>query len=573
MTIPPKTSNEPSRIDLQIDDLEKLLQKYHDIETNYSRLSTALESGKIGVWEWDLKKSKINIDMRTKELFGHGARDINSQISMWSELSETTDLIKWDQEVKSRVAKKEQGIARSVIIVKTAGKDNVKTVLITTHIDPAENHVHGTFIDVSDVIPKSTADADATLDYLPVGVVMLDADGAIRYVNPATIKIFGIDGPDVLLGKMITEIVPLVEAGIEYHFTNLYEKNVEFDFESPPLFNFRGDQIYLHCRGSRIQAKQNNENNFLVLFSDITRRKQLENQITQSQRLESIGKLAGGVAHDFNNILTVIKGASALVMRELADSDPKYQSINQIHRAAERAESLTRQLLAFSRRQLLQPKVISLHELIDNMKAEIQKTCHEKIKIKYFFASDSGKIKADPHQIEQIIKNLVLNANDAMPDGGTLTIETKNENIDEEYLQRRPLVKPGRYTLLAISDSGVGMDKDIQDNIFEPFFTTKEKGQGTGMGLSTVYGIVKQSNGIIWTYSEPGKGTTFKIYLPSVRKESEKENELLASQPVLQGTETVLIVEDETFVRDVASSVLKSYGYRVLTTRSGEEAL
>lgn len=318
----------------------------------------------------------------------------------------------------------------------------------------------------------------------------------------------------------------------------------------------------------------------LVLASDITMRKQTEEalrrseeQLRQAQKMEAVGKLAGGVAHDFNNLLTVINGHTSLSLRRLKPDDPLYHKLETIQAAGERAASLTRQLLAFSRKQIMQPKVLDLNHVIFETNKMLQRLIGEDIDLFIGLMPDLGKIKADPGQIEQVLMNLSVNARDAMPKGGKLTIETHNLDIDEEYSKRHISVRPGRYVMLAVSDTGCGMDAATQARIFEPFFTTKEVGRGTGLGLSTVYGIVKQSGGNVWVYSEVGKGTTFKIYLPSVDSPAEEFKASIVDSQAHAGTETVLLVEDEEMVRNMTREILQESGYQVLEATHGQEAL
>ena len=299
-----------------------------------------------------------------------------------------------------------------------------------------------------------------------------------------------------------------------------------------------------------------------------------EAKLRQAQKMESIGQLAGGIAHDFNNLLTVINSYSAMLLGDIGFDNPFARTgLEQIKEAGHRAASLTRQLLAFSRQQVLEPKILDLNEAVSNTTKLLRRLIGEDIALVFCPHPTLGRVKADPGQVEQIIMNLAVNARDAMPGGGQLTIETMNVELDNAYAHTHQSVKPGSYVMLAVSDCGCGMDKQTQARIFEPFFTTKEQGKGTGLGLATVYGIVKQSGGYIWVYSEPGRGTTFKIYLPCV--EGNVEQLTLASTPdaTLRGTETILLVEDEEMVRALVQAILERYGYTVLAARNVQDAL
>ena len=312
----------------------------------------------------------------------------------------------------------------------------------------------------------------------------------------------------------------------------------------------------------------------LAVTRDITEHRALEEQLRHAQRMESIGQLAGGVAHDFNNILTAILGYSQISIRRLGIQHPVTQNIEQIQKAGTRAASLTRQLLAFSRRQMLQPELVDLNALVADMKNMAQRLIGEDITLTTILKSELGQIKADPGQIEQVILNLVINARDAMLNGGIITIETDDVKVDQSFSRSHPPMSLGHYVLLAISDNGVGMNAATQKRIFEPFFTTKEVGKGTGLGLSTVYGIVKQSDGFIWVHSQVGQGTTFKLYLPRVEEIEEPEAASTTNQPELTtGHENILIVEDEDQVRDLAKEILEEMGYSVMTAADGAEGV
>jgi len=310
------------------------------------------------------------------------------------------------------------------------------------------------------------------------------------------------------------------------------------------------------------------------ILRDLTERKKLEQQLVQSQKMEAIGKLAGGVAHDFNNILTVILGYCELANMAISKDNPVYEYFHQIEISGKKAASLTNQLLAFSRRQFIKLSIVNVNSVIADMQKMLHRVIGEDIEIRTKLEQDIKLIKADPAQIEQIIMNLSVNARDAMPNGGRLTVETKNVALDSEYAKEHSGVKPGSYILISVSDTGIGMGKEIKDQIFEPFFTTKEKGKGTGLGLSTVYGIVKQNDGFIYVYSEPNVGTTFKIYFPCTNEEiSEPESNPDDVISDFSGNETILVVEDEESVRKFTVSSLKKYGYNVLEASNGHKAL
>jgi PAS domain S-box-containing protein len=304
----------------------------------------------------------------------------------------------------------------------------------------------------------------------------------------------------------------------------------------------------------------------------IEREQANEQQLRQSQKMDAIGQLAGGVAHDFNNLLTVINGYSELSLRRMAADDPLRKNIEGITKAGARAAGLTRQLLAFSRRQMLQAKVLDLNSVVREMDTMLQRLIGEDMDLVTLLKPSLGQVKADPGQLEQVLLNLVVNARDAMPSGGKITIETSHADLDEAYAREHVAVNPGRYVVLTVSDSGTGMDAETQKQIFDPFFTTKEVGKGTGLGLSTVYGIVKQSEGSIWVYSEVGTGTTFKVYLPRVDQIADGD-EFGDSRSVPGGSETILLVEDEDLVRDLAVEILEEFGYAVITAPNGEEGL
>ncbi len=312
----------------------------------------------------------------------------------------------------------------------------------------------------------------------------------------------------------------------------------------------------------------------LGIGRDVTERVQLEQQLRQAQKMEAVGRLAGGIAHDFNNILTAITGYADLLLEDLGPADPRRQDAEEVRKAAERAAGLTRQLLAFSRQQVLQPSVMDVNALVGDLQKMLGRLLGEDVDLNTRLHPAAGRVKADAGQLEQVLMNLAVNARDAMPRGGKLTLETANADLDERFAAEHYPARPGPYVMIAVTDTGTGMSEETQAHMFEPFFTTKEKGKGTGLGLATVYGIVKQSGGFIWVYSELGHGSTFKIYLPRVEEPSRRSGESpRAAAPAPRGTETVLVAEDEPPVRAIARQVLERHGYTVLEAASAESAL
>jgi PAS domain S-box-containing protein len=311
----------------------------------------------------------------------------------------------------------------------------------------------------------------------------------------------------------------------------------------------------------------------IAILKDITERKALEKQLRQLQKMEAVGQLSGGIAHDFNNLLGVILGYSELLEEGLGGDTKLRKTAHEIKKAGQRAATLTRQLLAFSRQQLLEPRVLNLNTVVADTEKMLRRLIGEHIDITSRLAADLGQVKADQGQIEQVIMNLAVNARDAMPDGGKLIIETRNIALDEEYALFHPPTVPGQYVELVMTDTGVGMDAQTQSRIFEPFFTTKELGKGTGLGLATVYGVVKQSGGYVWVYSEPGLGSTFKVYLPRVAEGVRKGGQVDAATAPARGSETILLVEDEESLRTLTRTMLEQNGYTVLEASRGSEAI
>ena len=409
------------------------------------------------------------------------------------------------------------------------------------------------------------------LDNSPAIIFLKDTEGRYLYVNPQFGKLTVLT-PEQILGKTDAEIFPPEQAAaFRANDLKVLQAGVALEFEEVARHQ---DELYTSIV-SKFPLRNTEGEVYAIcgIATDITERKSLEAQLRQSQKMEAIGRLAGGIAHDFNNMLTVINGFSELMLLSLPVGDPHRNTAEHIRQAGEKAATLTRHLLAFSRQQVLQPRVLDLNAVVANMDTMLKRMIAEDIDLLTILSPGSTPVKADPGQIQQILMNLVVNARDAMPDGGRLTIETADVVLDTDYARRHVGVSPGRYVMLAVSDNGCGMDKQTQARIFEPFFTTKEEGKGTGLGLSTVYGIVKQSGGNIWVYSEPGRGTTFRIYLPRIEGVAEAIEPGKAQEPLPTGSETILLAEDDAGVRKLAKTILQTHGYTVLEAAQGEDAL
>src|SRR5713101_4492730 len=418
----------------------------------------------------------------------------------------------------------------------------------------------------------SEATYSALVEQAPLGIYRSTPAGRFLSANAALARMLGYSSPAQLLTLDMARDVyadpderrRLVER--DTHTDRVYDE-LEATWKRKDGTRIR---VQLSVRASR--DKEGHVEFYEAFVHDITTQRQLEAQLAQAQKMEAIGRLAGGVAHDFNNLLTVILSYSELLLEELPKDSSNRDDIGQIRKAAQGASELTRQLLAFSRQQVLEPKVVDLNAAVSGIERLLGRVLREDIQLRCTLSADAGTVRVDPGQLEQVIMNLAVNARDAMPNGGQLTVETANVDLDETYMQAHPLAAPGRYVMLAVTDTGTGMDAATQARIFEPFFTTKEVGKGTGLGLATVYGIVKQSGGWIWVYSEPGHGTTFKVYLPRVGEAAAPAAPSLTPPASLRGSETILVVEDDEMIRNLVQKVMRANGYTVLVAGTGSDA-
>jgi two-component system cell cycle sensor histidine kinase/response regulator CckA len=411
-----------------------------------------------------------------------------------------------------------------------------------------------------------------SVEQMADALIIMDGSGVLEYVNPAFEALTGYSRQEVIgqtlgilkseqqTGDLYDEMWNTVRSGNVFRGIMMNRKK-------------NGETLIIEKVLTPLQDSRGKITHFIATFRDITERRRLESELQQSQKMDAIGRLAGGVAHDFNNLLLVISAYAELMLDSLAGDDPLRKNVAEIMTASRRAADLTRQLLAFGRKQMQSLQVLDLNTVIGEITTMLPRLIGEDIELVFAPAHDLGKVKADPIQIEQVVMNLAANARDAMPGGGTLTIETATVRVDESYVQRHAIVPAGDYVLLTVTDSGQGIAAEHLAHVFEPFYTTKEAGKGTGLGLATAYGIVKQNGGFVWVYSEPGLGTTFKVYLPQVRPLS---SEIVITKPAEsspRGCETLLLVEDEASVRQAARQFLTRIGYNLLEAIDGEDAL
>ena len=406
----------------------------------------------------------------------------------------------------------------------------------------------------------------------PVGIFQSDAEGRITYANPRVLQIFELEEREGLGHGWMMRLHPEDAARVVEQWSIALAEGREFEHEHRLLLP--NNRIrWVRCRSSPIRGTEGVVPGVVGTIEDITERKGLEAQLRQAQKMEAVGQLAGGVAHDFNNLLTVINVHAELALETLTSDEGLHADLTEISRAAGRAAALTRQLLAFSRKQVMQPQLLDLRDVIAGVAPMLARLIGEDIAVETVVPCDIGTVRADPGQLEQVLVNLAVNARDAMPGGGRLVLKASNLVVGQQQERRRDGIAPGEYVLLLVCDTGCGMTPDELERVFEPFFTTKPVGLGTGLGLPTVYGIVKQSGGHIWLDSEPGRGTTVTLCLPRVMEPAASEPPSDNRPPRPRGVETVLIVEDEEAVRGLARRILERQGYAVLEARGGREAL
>ena len=442
----------------------------------------------------------------------------------------------------------------------------------------AEGEIIGVIVFATDVTERTQAEQAlieaearfrAMVDQAPYGIFRLSPQGKFLAVNPALVEMLGYSSSQELLAVEPASVVYSNPEDIA-RFTgenSLRTSSIDVHWRKK-----NGVQIRVRLGGRPVRDETGAILYVDLIAEDVTERRKLEDQLRQAQKMEAIGRLAGGIAHDFNNLLMIMKGHVGLLEESLGPGHPCLHRAEQVSNAIDRAASLTGQLLAFSRMQILQPRIISLNAVVAELDTLLRPVIRENIELTLELDPALGHALADPTQMEQVILNLVVNACDAMPDGGKLTVRTANVELSEAWAHLHPPSAPGGYVMLSVTDTGVGMEPDLQAQIFEPFFTTKEQGKGTGLGLATVYGIVKQSNGHVWVTSHPGQGSSFQVYLPLVEKPSQIAEPQIHSSIATHSQETILLVEDEDDVRELIAEILLQCGYNVLPAKNGAEA-
>jgi PAS domain S-box-containing protein len=543
------------------------------LRESQERLALALEASRIGVWSWDTEDDRFECDGRMRELFGGAPGDSLSDLGSFLARVYEDDRDRVESTLLDAKTRESEFQFEFRLL---AADDEIRYIATRGQFlpDRVAHRATGVCWDVTDEKREEQQRRllSTVLESAVNAVLITDGKGLISWVNAAFTDLTGYSPEDV-----VGQNPRILKSGKhdEAFYQKMWDAISRGNAWHGELVNRRKDGS-LYTEETTILpvlGVYGEIASFVCIKRDITLEVDLTRQLHQAQRLEAVGQLAGGVAHDFNNILTIISGNAELALGDLTPQDPTSEALREIMEASRRAAGLTRQLLAFSRKQILQPRVLDLNVLVAGTEKMLRRLIGEDVALKTRLQPNLGAIKADPGQVEQILMNLAVNARDAMPQGGELTFETENVDIHETYPGMGGVqVHSGGYVRLTVTDSGQGIDEEVQSRIFEPFFTTKEKGKGTGLGLSTVYGIVKQSGGYIWVESEPGKGTSFMVYFPQVDSAPEQLRPHTTAS-VTGGGETILLVEDDSKLLKLASSFLKRGGYDVLTAGNGAEAL
>lgn len=565
-------------------------------QDNERRLQMAFEAANDGLWDWDVKTGACYFSPRYYSMLGYENEAFEANYGNWCSLIHPEDFPTVEESLKDCLERRAEKYEVEFRLRTESGE--WKWVLGRGKVVERDERgvplrMVGTHVDVSALkeaderLKESESRYRLLVENSPVGFLLMDRAGHIEHVNDTLVRILGSPSKEETRKINMLSFPALVDGG----FARLYKKSMEEGtsmVEIMPYTSKWGKTSFLRHHVTPVKDKKGEVAGCQLLIEDYTpiqlaqmEKAKLEAQLLQAQKMEAIGQLAGGVAHNLNNLLTPILGYLDLALRKASKGEhDSVEWLRQAHRAADRAKSLVSQLLSFSRKQLMEMCSIDLNEVVQGMEKILRDTLREDIEIRLYLSQGAASIKADPAQVEQIIMNLAVNSQDAMVKPGCLTLETKEAYLDEEYARTHMGIVPGPYVLLSVSDTGVGMDKTVQSRIFEPFFTTKEKGKGTGLGLATVYGIVKQHKGWIWVYSEPGQGTTFKIYFPL--EESRSDRSVLRPPTAMEKTpppdllnleSLIAVVEDEESVRELASTLIQQLGYKTVSFSTPRECL
>ena len=553
-------------------DITKRKQAEEAVKASAHKLALHVEQTPLGVILWDLDFKVAEWNPSAERIFGYSQNEAigrHARFIVPEEAQVHVDAV-WDQLLSGT------GGTRSTN--ENITKDG-RTILCEWYNTPLVDHtgkVIGVAAEVMDVTERRQAEVERNQLMLAIEqsddiVVITDAEANIQYVNPAFERITGYDRDEVM-----GQNPRILQSGrhTDAFYRKMWETLLSKKSWSGQLINKRkSGSIYTEdATISPVCDRQGNIVNYVAAKRDVTHELELEDQLRQAQKMEAVGQMAGGIAHDFNNLLQVIGGYAELSLMDASEDNPCVSALNEIQDASMRGKQLVSQLLAFSRRQVIHPVDLNLNQVIDKLLKMIRGIIGEHIDLDFIAGHNLATIHADHGLMEQVLVNLCVNARDAMPNGGKITVETENVLIDGDYVAMHHWATPGRYVLLSVSDSGCGMDSRTQEHIFEPFFTTKEVGKGTGLGLSTVFGIIKQHNGHVSVYSEPDRGTIFKIYLPTVARKASEVNRRVP-ETVKGGTETLLVAEDDETVLKLAELLLTDAGYTVFTARDGKEAI
>jgi PAS domain S-box-containing protein len=568
--------------------VEAIVVNYHDVterkhtENQLRRMTEFLSHAQavahVGSWEWDMATDVITWSEETYRIFGVDPAAGPLSFERYVELIHPDDRDALDDAV-GRARETREPFEIDHRIVRPDGEVRFLYGRGGIARDAVGNprRLIGAVLDITgrklaeEALRRANERLQTVIQSSPLAIFSVNADGIVQSWNPAAERLFGWTAEEI-----IGALVPIVSDANEEQYREARRRVMQGEALTGIALARRkkdGSSVTVNRFAAPLREPDGRVSGILVLIEDVTAMKRLEQQFYRAQKMEAVGRLAGGVAHDFNNLLTAILGSTDLLLETLPSDHPGRVDAEETLKATLRAADLTRQLSAFSRQQVLAPRVVSLNAIVAEMDRMLRRLIGEEVDLRTVLAEDLGAVRADSGQLEQVIVNLAVNARDAMPTGGRLTIETANVSLDDAYAAAHQAIVPGAYVMLALTDTGTGMDAETKSRMFEPFFTTKPKGKGTGLGLATVYGIVKQSGGTIWVYSEPGWGTTFKVYLPRVEAPVEPASPSPTVKDSARGSETILLVEDQEEVRRLTQKMLEARGYRVLVAAGGPEAL